>query len=138
MYARTHTLPLQPDQDPTLPPLLDAFQIKGQTLNPLRESYYPNITGYVRGNAQFYNITPASLQKNDSLPWKSLAEQYMAGTNLTAAVEKASTWNWTASRKMVMTLHEKRPALLSPQASEDLKDVIAVHVCHVEPLCRVI
>ncbi|KAF9453591.1 hypothetical protein P691DRAFT_658228 [Macrolepiota fuliginosa MF-IS2] len=115
-----------PELDHTVPPLLDAFHIKGRTLDPLRESYYPNITGYVRGNAQFYNITPASLQRNDSLPWRPLAEDYVAGANVTEMAEMVSTWNWTASNKMVMTLNEKKPLALQKNSS-DVKDLVAVH-----------
>lgn len=61
----------------------------------------------------------------------------MTGTNLTAAFEKASTWNWTASTKMVMNLHEKRPPLPLQQVSDDLKDLIAVHVRRADLLRRV-
>lgn len=124
IHGTTHT---QPQPDLTVPPFLDAFHIQGRVLDPLRESYYPNITGYVRGNAQFYNITPVSLENNNSLQWKSLAERYMAGVNMTTVVEKASTWNWTASNKMVMTLQEKKPLALQKEPN-DVKDLVAVHV----------
>ncbi|KAJ3571915.1 hypothetical protein NP233_g3429 [Leucocoprinus birnbaumii] len=115
-----------PEHDSTIPPLLDNFHIQGRSLNPARESYYPNITGYVRGNAQFYNITPMALEKNESLSWRPLAERYISGTNVTEMVELGSTWNWTASNKMVMTLHEKKPLALQ-NSSIDSRDLVAVH-----------
>lgn len=121
-----HHIP-KPSQDLTVPPLLNSFHIEGHTLDPLRESYYPNITGYVRGNARFYNITPMHLEKDVSLPWRLLAERYMAGVNVTAMTEMSSTWNWTASNKMVMTLHEKEP-LAAQKNLGDVKDLVAVHV----------
>jgi hypothetical protein len=117
----------QPEPDLAVPPLLDFFHIQGQTLDTSRESYYPNITGYVRGNAQFYNMTPTALEKNDSLSWRQLAERYVAGVNVTDMVEMASTWNWTASNRMVMTLHEKKPVALQ-NGSVNSQDLIAVHV----------
>jgi hypothetical protein len=121
---------LQPEHDLTVPPLLDVFHIKGHTLDSSRESYYPNITGYVRGNARFYNITPMALEKNDSLSWRPLAERYVAGSNVTGMLEMASTWNWTASNKMVMTLHEKKP-LAWKDDPKDSQDLVVVHVCRV-------
>ncbi|KXN86557.1 DSC E3 ubiquitin ligase complex subunit 1 [Leucoagaricus sp. SymC.cos] len=115
-----------PEPDLTVPPLLDVFHIQGHTVDTSRESYYPNITGYVRGNAQFYNITPMALEKNASLSWRPLAERYVAGSNVTEMVEMSSTWNWTASNKMIMTLHEKKAPALQNDSS-DSRDLVAVH-----------
>jgi len=107
---------------------LSVFHIKGHTLDNSRESYYPNITGYVRGDAQFYNITPVALEKNRLLSWKPLAERYVSGANVTEMIELGSTWNWTASNKLVMTLHEKEPLAIQSSTSKS-RDLVAVHVC---------
>ncbi|KAF5362087.1 hypothetical protein D9756_002441 [Leucocoprinus leucothites] len=115
-----------PEHDLTVPPLLDVFHIQGHSVDTSLESYYPNTTGYVRGNAQFYNITPMALEKHESLSWKPLAERFVAGSNVTEMAELGSTWNWTASNKMVMTLHEKKPLALQ-NSSTDSKDLVAVH-----------
>ena len=107
---------------------MNVFNIKGHTLDNSRESYYPNITGYIRGDARFYNITPVALEKNKSLSWKPLAERYVSGANVTEMIELGSTWNWTASTKLVMTLHEKEPLAMQNSRSKS-KDLVAVHVC---------
>ncbi len=67
------------------------------------------------------------LEKDESLSWRPLAERYVAGVNVTKMVEMSSTWNWTGSNKMVMTLHEKEPLALQKSLG-DVKDLVAVHV----------
>jgi transmembrane E3 ubiquitin-protein ligase len=98
----------QPDRDSTVGPLLDAFHVQGQELNPAESSYYLNITGFLHGDSQFYNLSsPATL--NDTLPWKSLAEKYAEGVNVTQAGEMWGEWDWSASTRAGLSVVEKKP-----------------------------
>ncbi|PPQ90771.1 hypothetical protein CVT25_010160 [Psilocybe cyanescens] len=97
-----------PETDPTLPPLLETFHVKGSLLDPHVESYYPNITGFIHGNAEFTNITFPSLALNDTLPWRHLAQNVMAGVNTTNITEKLGTWSWSTSTKVALSVVEKK------------------------------
>ncbi|KAJ7504432.1 hypothetical protein B0H11DRAFT_516924 [Mycena galericulata] len=110
-----------PDQDPTVLPLLHSFDIGGGLLDPLTSSYYSNTTGTFHGDANFYNVTPPSLNQT-AHEWSSLAENYMADANMTLILEKTGSWNWSASDKMALSLVEKRPSFTN--ASED---VVLIH-----------
>ncbi|KAJ2934870.1 hypothetical protein H1R20_g2236, partial [Candolleomyces eurysporus] len=98
-----------PDRDPSLSPLLDAFGVQGPQLDPFQSSYYLNVTGFIHGSAQFYNISPPALASNDSLVWKPVAEKYTEGLNMTALVENTADWNWTSTRKVSLSIVEKKP-----------------------------
>ncbi|KAF9005970.1 hypothetical protein BDQ17DRAFT_1423692 [Cyathus striatus] len=98
-----------PDRDPVISPLLDTFQVKEVALNPMEDSYYSNVTGFVHGNTDFFNITPPALAMNTELSWRHLAETYMADVNVTEAVERIGDWNWTASNKVALSVVEKKP-----------------------------
>ncbi|TEB33129.1 hypothetical protein FA13DRAFT_1627277 [Coprinellus micaceus] len=95
-----------PERDPSIPPLLDLFGLRGTELDPFRSSYYPNVTGFIHGASQFYNISPPV---NDSIPWKSLAEAYTDRINMTSAIEQLSGWNWNSTKKVALSLVEKKP-----------------------------
>ncbi|KAH6915843.1 hypothetical protein BKA70DRAFT_1139716 [Coprinopsis sp. MPI-PUGE-AT-0042] len=97
-----------PERDSAVGPLLDAFNVQGHELNPSESSYYLNITGFLHGNSQFYNLSsPVTL--NDTLPWKSLAEKYTEGLNVTRAGEMWGEWNWNASTRAALSVVEKKP-----------------------------
>ena len=91
-----------------------------------RNSYYPNITGFIHGDAEFRNITPLSLA-NETVPWKHQAEQFMDPFNATNITDRLGSWNWTASTKIALSLVEKKP--LEPHSVSLKKDPVAlVHV----------
>ena len=116
----------QPDRDPTMGPLLDALNVQGQDLNPAESSYYLNITGFLHGKSQFYNLsTPEAL--NDTLPWKSLAESYAEGLNITRAGEMWGEWNWNASTKASLSVVEKKPLGMDEKPLSE-SDLALVHV----------
>jgi hypothetical protein len=98
-----------PEKDPTLKPLLDVFGIQGGLLDASKDSYYPNITGFIHGNAEFRNITLPSLANNETLPWKQQAEQFMVHSNTTNMTDRLGSWNWTASTKIALSFVEKKP-----------------------------
>ncbi|KAJ7155449.1 hypothetical protein C8R43DRAFT_884617 [Mycena crocata] len=106
-----------PDQDTTVPPLLQSFNINGGLLNPLESSYYSNVTGTFHGDAKFCNVTPPFL--NDTAhEWSPLAEKYMVDANMSLVLHKSGSWNWSASNKFALSLVEKRPSLTN--ASENV------------------
>ncbi|KAG2011698.1 hypothetical protein CC2G_011786 [Coprinopsis cinerea AmutBmut pab1-1] len=98
-----------PERDPTLEPLLDSFNVQGEELDPLQSSYFQNITGFIHGKTQFYNLTSPAVTLNDTLPWRAHAENYVAGLNLTEATDKWGEWKWNTSTKAVLSLVEKKP-----------------------------
>jgi len=90
--------------------LLDVFQIQTGVLDASKYSYYPNITGFIHGDAEFRNITLPSLASNETLPWKQQATQFMAQLNTTNITDRLGSWNWTASTKIALSLVEKKPS----------------------------
>lgn len=83
--------------------------MRGSVLDAYKESYYSNITGFIHGNSEFYNITPGAATQNESLPWRPFAESYMTGINITSVVQRSVSWNWTASSKVALSVVEKKP-----------------------------
>ncbi|KAH9479483.1 DSC E3 ubiquitin ligase complex subunit 1 [Psilocybe cubensis] len=99
-----------PETDPSLPPLMETFHVKGSLLDPRIESYYRNITGFVHGDAQFTNISLPSLALNETLPWRHLAQDVMTGANTTNMTEKLGSWGWNTTTKVALSVVEKKPA----------------------------
>jgi transmembrane E3 ubiquitin-protein ligase len=90
-------------------PLLDYFNVFNSYIDRNTESYFPNITGFIQGDANFYNMTHASWSNSSELvpTWGPLSEPLMAGTNMTELLERLGTWNWTASEKVALSVMEK-------------------------------
>ena len=107
-------------------PLLNSFMTFGSHLDPNKESYYTNIIGFIRGEVKFHNITPSFLSNISSNPmWRPFAEDIMNGTNTTEVEQRASTWNWTASDKVAMSVVEKNTEDRSFNLTEQ---IMVVHV----------
>ncbi|KAJ7581470.1 hypothetical protein C8J56DRAFT_960123 [Mycena floridula] len=102
-----------PQPDPNVLPLVRSLIPDGFKLDPLKASYYSNITGFIHGAAHFHNISEAALPTlNHSLPWKSAAELYMNGsntTNMMEPLERIGSWNWTASEQVSLSVVERAP-----------------------------
>ncbi|KAJ7091331.1 hypothetical protein B0H15DRAFT_930088 [Mycena belliarum] len=113
-----------PDQDPTVPPLLQSFEIRGGLLDPLASSYFSNTTGTFHGDAKFYNVTPPALN-NTAHEWSPLAENYMAAANMSSILLKTGSWNWTASDKVALSLIEKRPSFANASVNVALIHIVA-------------
>ncbi|TFK18973.1 hypothetical protein FA15DRAFT_674849 [Coprinopsis marcescibilis] len=112
------------DRDPALAPILDEFGLQGLQLDPYRSSYYQNITGFIHGGSQFYNLTAPNL--NESVPWATLTEQYLPGLNLTDVVERLGDWDWESSEKLALSVVEKRPLQMDETVLPD-SDLSLVH-----------
>ncbi|KAH7885835.1 hypothetical protein F5I97DRAFT_1809172 [Phlebopus sp. FC_14] len=95
-----------PDRRPSVTELVESFMSFGSRVDPLRASYYPNTTGFIRGDLDFYNITSTSM--NDTgVPWKPYADSYMGDTNMTQLVGNLGTWNWSATDKISWSIIDR-------------------------------
>ena len=92
-------------------PLLNTFMTFGTHLDPSEDSYYSNITGFIRGDIMFHNITSLPLDNNDNTKpaWIPHAQTLMSNLNTSEVIERASTWNWTGCDKVAMSVVEKAP-----------------------------
>ncbi|KAJ8473594.1 hypothetical protein ONZ45_g16234 [Pleurotus djamor] len=114
-----------PSVDSTVQPLVESFLKPGEFQNTILSSYYPNITGFLHGDGTAYNITMPSLA-SQVVRWKSSAVAYVTDLNTTEAIERAGTWNWTASDKVKLSLGEK-PSI-HPETNVPLNpDIALVH-----------
>lgn len=79
-------------------------------MNPNKASYYSNITGFLRGEVDFHNITHTFLA-NSSVPpgWAGFANELVGEANETDVTERSSSWNWAGSNKVSLSVVEKNP-----------------------------
>ena len=90
--------------------------------NPLLASYYSNVTGFMEGDATFFNltghVTPSSGSKDTLLPtgkptlnspWTSHILSYLTNFNATDALERMGAWNWSASTHVQWRVLESTP-----------------------------
>lgn len=102
---------------PTRPPgegrvVSDAVSRRG-VLDPHAQSYYSNITGFIRGTASFRNLT------SELVP--------AAEWNETEVAQKLGNWNWSATNKVAMNLLSKLVDV-DEKEKEEFKDVAMLHV----------
>ncbi|KAF9531755.1 hypothetical protein CPB83DRAFT_84315 [Crepidotus variabilis] len=97
------------ERDTSIPPLLEAFHVQGKELDPSRESYYPNVTGFIHGSSTLTNITLPSLKANQTIPWGSLAEKLMHNVNTTYLSERLGSWDWSSSTRLSLSITESLP-----------------------------
>ena len=114
-------------------PLMSSFMTFGARVDPNEASYYTNITGFIRGDVAFHNITPPSLSISNS--WEAYAKSIMNGANMTEVTERANSWNWTGSDKVALSVVEKDPAGAVGKRLNLTEDILLVHVSHGDP-CR--
>jgi transmembrane E3 ubiquitin-protein ligase len=117
----------QPKRDYSFEPLLSHFKIFGPPIDSSRASYYPNITGFIHGDAVFHNITPSHISgHNPKPPWSDATESLMHGVNITKLAESIGTWDWSASRKLALSVVEKKP----PPEQNALHDILLIRVAY--------
>ncbi|KAI6024101.1 hypothetical protein BKA83DRAFT_4267758 [Pisolithus microcarpus] len=95
-----------PERNPSLRPLVESHMTLGSPLDPSSASYFPNITGFIRGEIDFYNITLPSLNDTQA-PWASYAQSYMANTNASEVVNYLGTQDWKTIRKMAWSVVDR-------------------------------
>ncbi|KAF8473732.1 hypothetical protein DFH94DRAFT_764142 [Russula ochroleuca] len=101
---------------PTRPPgeyriVSEAVPHRG-VLDPLAQSYYSNITGFVRGNVSFRNLS------SELVP--------AAEWNETEVAQKLGSWNWSATNKVAMSLLS-RPVEVDEKEKEEFEGVAMLH-----------
>ena len=114
---------VKPNRRQSTAPLVESLMTFGSRLDPFSASYFPNITGFLRGELDFYNISLSNLNETD-LSWKSYAQSYMADSNMTEVTNQLGTWNWNATQKMSWSIMDR--ALIKGKNSSD--DIAVVHV----------
>lgn len=112
--------------------LLDHFITFGSHLDSSKASYYSNITGFIRGDLKFHNITPSFLSNSTANPvWRPFAENFVNGTNTTEVVQRSSTWNWSGSEKVALSVVEKSPVGSNDRSLHLTEEITVVHVCNI-------
>ncbi|KAI9435319.1 hypothetical protein H4582DRAFT_1971440 [Lactarius indigo] len=81
-------------------------------LDPLVQSYYPNVTGFIRGDASFRNL---SSELVPAIEW-----------NETEVALKLGRWNWSATSRMTMSLLSK-PVQVDEEEKEEFRSVAILH-----------
>lgn len=122
-WTNTYAQPVEELSTTELAESLIAF---GSRLDPLRASYYSNLTGFWHGELQLQNLT--SVNSSEPIPtWRHLADDFVSKLNKSALPERLGDWNWTRSTKVSMSLGDKLSSL--DQASEPLhEDIATIHV----------
>ena len=125
---------LQPEFDETLVPLRKQLIHFGSHLDPQSQSYYANLTGFWKGETQFYNLTQLNAStrstQGDVLPWIDQAKQFMVGANISNATEftgRLGGWNWTRSNRVDLSFGDKLVRSRESK-SEVSKDVAMIRV----------
>lgn len=119
---------MQPTEHNSTVPLMEHFITFSPLLDHDHSSYYANLTGFWRGNLQYYNLTGIS-DSNDSsvIEWQSLASNYISNTNISAVPEKLGVWNWAHSSKLAISIGDR--IVPSSQAFVNVSTQVAiVHV----------
>lgn len=86
----------------------------GPVLDPLIASYFPNITGFIRGTSTPLNITPSALSSGSSYgeAWYPYARDLMASSNETLIQESLGGWDWTVEGgKVALSVTDARVEL---------------------------
>ena len=126
-------------------PLVAAFLQYGRELDPLHGSYYSNMTGYWHGDAALHNLTTLNASEQ-AAPWRSLSEQFILPTNLTAIADMLGPWNWTRTNKVTLNVGDKLvPFRLESNGTTDSsqeeskgekKNIAVIHVSNSLPTDR--
>ncbi|KAG8214982.1 hypothetical protein J3R82DRAFT_8385 [Butyriboletus roseoflavus] len=109
-----------PERQPALPLLAQSFVPYGRKLDPRIGSYFSNMSGFIRGSLDFYNITPSSLE-SANVPWKSHAQSFMSDTNMTELSDKLGLWNWSVPTNLSWSVVDHAPVIV-----EDVAEQIAM------------
>lgn len=116
----------------------------GVPVNPAVGSYYSNVTGFISGKAQMYNLTslrepfkilPIEISSSsstseqtplDTPSWFTSAAEYIKDLNTTDATERISLWNYTASTEVAFRVLERKNEF--ELEDETLSDISLMHV----------
>ncbi|KIY45018.1 hypothetical protein FISHEDRAFT_77045 [Fistulina hepatica ATCC 64428] len=96
------------DRSTALDDPLKSLGFERGTLDPSHAAYFSNITGYMHGGVEVYNLT-SSAHPQDAPERKDITDIFMKDVNLTQVHSAASAWNWSATSKMTLRLVERAP-----------------------------
>ncbi len=120
---------LQPALDDTVLPLRQQLIHFGRRVDPQSESYYANLTGFWKGETQFYNLT--ELDITSEVPsWSGPVNDFLVGANISNATEFADrlgSWNWTRSNRVDLSFGDKL-VWSKENKTEVSRDVAMIHV----------
>lgn len=104
----------------------------GTELDPSLASYFPNITGFIRGTSSPLNITPSALLSSgtsDDEPWYPFARDLMGSgeeREMGEMGERLGEWNWTRGERVTMSVSDE--GVQGEGEGEGRTDVALVHV----------
>jgi transmembrane E3 ubiquitin-protein ligase len=101
---------------------------EGGILNPSQYTYYQNITGFIHGNTQYYNISP--LVEDTAVSWKGAANDFMHDFNMTVAAEEIDKWNWAASEMVSISIGER----LKTDIAAETGNIAMINVCSISSI----
>jgi transmembrane E3 ubiquitin-protein ligase len=101
---------------------------EGGILNPAQYTYYQNITGFIHGDTQYYNISP--LVEEPTVSWKAAANSFMHDFNVTVAAEQMDKWNWTASEMVSISIGERLKTDIAPE----IENIAMINVCSISSI----
>lgn len=74
-------------------------------LEPSLGSYYSNATGLFHGDVRYHNLS--SIPYDTDVTWKPIADRVMDNANLSAIPERLGTWNWSATDRIGIRVHDR-------------------------------
>ncbi|EMD38757.1 hypothetical protein CERSUDRAFT_92794 [Gelatoporia subvermispora B] len=112
-----------PVDHPVTIPLVSNFMTFGSTLDPLKASYYTNITGFWHGDVRLHNLTSAANTSNGTEAWRPFADELLTGANETELGERGAEWNWDTTGTISISVGDKM--LLFTRGTQNITDEIA-------------
>ncbi|KAF8604550.1 hypothetical protein BDV93DRAFT_491761 [Ceratobasidium sp. AG-I] len=86
-------------------PIVEVLSFKQLTIDPAKQSYFTNITGFINGPASFYNLSDP-LSSNHTWNWNSTAGPLVATLNQTTVQSKLGDFNWSGIDKIAGNVRE--------------------------------
>jgi hypothetical protein len=107
---------VQPPADTSVAPLIDALLPSMEPLDPQIWSYYHNLTGFLRSQATFYNLS-------NTVPpyWAPRAKSFfdIANVNETQLIADIGEWKWQNTENLTITILDHASVRT---------DVVVIHV----------
>ena len=97
-------------------------------LEPSLGSYYSNATGLFRGDVHYYNLS--SILYDTNVTWKPVADRVMENANLSAIPERLGTWNWSATDRVAVKVHDRMATMTNASESVAIFQVLYLPFCH--------
>jgi len=126
-----------PKPDVQVVDLARAAMSFGGPLHPDTSSYYSNITGFVHGPSEMYNLTTSNFTSggdSSGVSWARYASSMVRELNMTDAIERMGSWNWSRKAEVAFRVLEKRPiyegegiVVFNDTDRDQLEDISVMH-----------